>query len=394
MIFTRSETEIAQIMKEWLQCVNSGEAYGFGRSKAIFLDRDWRPELGFPLAGIYDNDPALVGRKIRGLPILPVDELRRRGGKIIVFASDYMSIRGQLTGLGLKEDYDFLPYNDLISLYMFYQKNLVFLGGGVGLVPTTHCTLNCLDCTNSIDKNRCRQHFSVTEIASSLKLLFERVHLVRHLGLVGGEPLLYPELAGLVEHIGQNYPDRYLSLIVITNGTIAPAADLLRAMGRYRGEFFISDYREAGIAGYAEKFDRTLSTLKENGLPYVIGDSNWQEYICDDGELANLSPGELIAHYNQCVSRARCVSLVETEKLYYCQAPWFAEQSGRAANISSGYLALGELKPNDPGDRLRLIRFYLGHCVGGYLPFCRYCRGQDPAYYLPAPKARQAQPKQ
>lgn len=389
MYFKEPNSKLADIMAGWFDHLDRGRLYGFGLSKAIGLDSVWLPDLAWPLAGIFDNDRRRWHTMSQGLEVLPPPPDFSGGPiKIVVFNADYPAVEAQLTAAGLREGFDFLPYNYLASMFMLLRKGRVFLAGGLSQIVTTQCTLNCEHCVSSINLMGRRRSFDLEDLKAGLALLFGRADYVRHLGFVGGEPLVHPHLTELVEFAGRRYAGRFLELVVITNGSIAPAPALLDQLREHSGRFLISDYRSAGIKGYDRRLAETLRRLEAGSIAYELVDKSWRKQICDCGCLDSLSRPELENHYRQCAVREQCAGLAEG-RLYYCPTPWFAEKSGRYANVSEAFLDLAQLRPDDADDRMSLVRHFQGHRPDGPPSFCRHCHGGDPAFLMPVPKARQ-----
>ena len=64
----------------------------------------------------------------------------------------------------------------------------------VEIVVTTHCNLNCKDCANLISSYKHPDHIDINIIKKSIHILLQLFDKIEVIGVLGGEPFLYPQL--------------------------------------------------------------------------------------------------------------------------------------------------------------------------------------------------------
>ena len=71
------------------------------------------------------------------------------------------------------------------------------------------------------------QDRKLDEIKRDLDAFFEWVDTVEDMNLLGGEPLLYPELVEVLQYIQNNYRDKIVDIYMFTNGMCNLSEELL-----------------------------------------------------------------------------------------------------------------------------------------------------------------------
>ena len=120
--------------------------FGFGRQgKKMYstLNRD------FNIVAIVDNSPQKQGKKIDEYTILSFEQAEEllHKYKIVVTTSQYyyQDIRKQLGKAGLKENIDYVMYQQFVTEWYYkYRNKINVLKTDISL--TTLCTLNCENC--------------------------------------------------------------------------------------------------------------------------------------------------------------------------------------------------------------------------------------------------------
>ena len=128
------------------------------------------------------------------------------------------------------------------------------------LVVSFRCNNRCKLCGVLAPYYETPLHFSGEELCKVVQAYFEVVTYVDKFTLSGGEPLLHPELAQVVEYL-KSYESQFGKLEIITNGKLLmnpELADVLR--GKANVQFLIDDY---GIN--SEQCRALEKQVKENG---------------------------------------------------------------------------------------------------------------------------------
>ena len=130
-----------------------------------------------------------------------------------------------------------------------------------------HCNLNCKGCSHfsNIQKKEFADLATFEKDISMLKKLFSEI---RRINLLGGEPLLHPELASFIQTTRTYYPDA--ELYITTNGLLIPQinAELIQTMKKCKVSFHITIYQP--ILQVKEKI---LKFLQDHQIAYTLIES-------------------------------------------------------------------------------------------------------------------------
>lgn len=144
-------------------------------------------------------------------------------------------------------------------------------------VQTTNlCTLKCRDCCACIPtvpaelKNNCSLEQMKRDIDKSSKI----IDGISACYLTGGEPFCNPELAGIIRYAWEKM--NVSQWVLVTNGTIVPSEDVLRALQDCHVIVRISDYGKL-----SSKKEELFATLKAWNITFFSRAADifpWTEY--------------------------------------------------------------------------------------------------------------------
>ncbi len=184
------------------------------------------------------------------------------------------------------------------------------------LVLTTRCTLNCESCNNLMQYFSTQTAYtcSFEGIIKTLDFLFKNVSSVRQLNILGGEPLIFKDLDKVIDYLNQE--EKVKAFNVVTNATIKPKEQLLKALFNARHKSFvnISDYSKTPNIHVKIQRDEIINILKEHKIQYFVrweNDSSWTEpgKIYKRGRDKN----GIIKNFKSCLMP--CVSVMSNECL-------------------------------------------------------------------------------
>ena len=253
--------------------------------------------------------------------------------------------------------------NEITDFYENHKMKLVKVDFDI----TTKCTLKCKYCSNLMPlfrKNNRHVEMSFEDFKQDIDALLNAVSEINVLQIIGGEPLLHPDLYKMTEYAASK--DEIKTVKIITNGTMLPNAKLLDTISRYNNKvyFYISTYsKDEEITGLL-KTEELQNLLKENNIKFqTMQDLQWDiecpltDYNYDETYLKQM--------FSSCVM-ATCLSVIN-HKLHIC------------AKCASG-TELGLFKANDyvnllnnPDLKQDLIDFYSKE----YFEVCKYCKRTD-----------------
>lgn len=189
---------------------------------------------------------------------------------------------------------------------------------------TSYCTLNCKLCMTGMPFIKNRRHVPVEEINDHLTRIFNIWDNAMRLNLLGGEPLMHPDVYEVTK-TALRYRDHIQEFRITTNGTIVPEdrlLELISACGR-SFSFVISNY-----GTLSKKFSSLMERLEFYKIPYRVdtyaGDNQYfggWVYL-GDYQYIGYSEEELCRNYFDCVARKDKFLVVYEGKVFQCAYPY------------------------------------------------------------------------
>lgn len=242
----------------------------------------------------------------------------------------------------------------------FYNKNelnIPFLEFSI----TTKCTLNCADCCALIPPFAKKGHINLN-FADFKKQLDAvcKVANIRHLVLLGGEPLINPELPEMVDYAAKK---ENISIIrITTNGTMLPSKKLLEAINNNpkRIYFYLSNYSANPELTSLLKYEQLKNVLHENNIKFQMVDSwNW---LKEEGMAKDASSDEKTKERMKNCYRIKC-SQILNGKFGICSKALGAKELGLLEDDSFIEVLNSQNLKQD------LINFYQQEIINA----CKYC---------------------
>lgn len=295
--------------------------FGPGRSGKVACER-WNmyDDDGYQLVGfISTRRPA--GDICMGLPVVRPEEVDQNA--VVIFCVSREDVPGLYERLWKHGVRKFFRYRDSAiptGETNFLSNECVRVDtcdkGTLGYVEmhvTDHCNLNCKGCTHyspifadnfpNLDKR-------LADIAR----LKEKVTNILVLRLMGGEPLLHPELPAFVGKVRELLPET--DLRIVTNGLLIPTAsdDLFEALRKNDIAVDVSEYAptkkirgqiEKKLSHHKIKYSIAAWDIKQAFLkPLSLSPSSKYEHFCFSNGCINLWEGKI----------ARCPSVMYLER--------------------------------------------------------------------------------
>ena len=161
-----------------------------------------------------------------------------------------------------------------------------------------HCNLNCKGCS-AIANIRKEQYVSVKEFEKDLIGLKRLYSGIKYFKLLGGEPLLHPDLTEFLKMARGYFPDA--ELVVHSNGLLVPEMEekTLKLMSEYAVKFIFTQYPVTGT-----KKRKIIQRLEQMDVTYEFMEPvyEFRKFINMKGDY---NPKEI---YKQC---CKCINLVE-----------------------------------------------------------------------------------
>lgn len=357
-----------------------------GRALAITL-------LRFHLfAGFIDNDPQKQRNGFFGQTVYSYDEYKSRKAEdlVVVAASiqNELEICEQLKQEGILYVCAGEFLQKILPSYLFLEKNILMMSLAQ-ICVTERCSLRCEKCAHAcFAVGGDAEDLSITEVKDSADVFFEKVDYIQEFVLIGGEPLLYSDLAEAVRYIGEKYRKKMGIFSITTNGTIVPNEKLLKECRKCDVFFRISNY-SVSVPKLAEKYERLAELFDREEISYYLGkaEEQWWDYGFTD-RLEPCDEEGLIRRFDECATPCR-----ETRngRLYFCVMARAVSDNLRLGIGQEDYLDLRSLPEGSEGRRV-LLEYNLGYSDKGYLSMCAKCRGKE-CVNFPVTAAKQMEKK-
>lgn len=329
------------------------------------------------VAGFIDNNPDKQGCELYGHTIYKLSEIKHgRDIGIIVAVSQFSrsAVIQQLEEAGYTENEDYFKIEPFLSAWYVYKYDKVYFTN-VSMLPSTACNLNCELCLNFNPYAAKADVRTLEQVKEDIDLFFGCVDYVMLFHVSGGEPLLYPHFADVMEYLGTRYRKQILTLRTVTNGTIVPSDELLMRLSKIDFEITVDDYRDA-VPDSKDNFDLLIQKLEKYHIKYEINKAeSWIDLAPTRTDHSMWTEEQLIEHFDNC---AQTWQELRDGKLYSCNYDGYATVAGINEEQKE---EIFDLRNFQPGQRKELVEFRLGYNGKGYTNLCKHCRG----FYLDNP---------
>ena len=185
---------------------------------------------------------------------------------------------------------------------------------------TQRCSLKCKACASLIPYIKDPVTYDKEELFVQMDRLFACVDTIHRFRLLGGEPLLHPEIGSIIDKAMAC--DKLNTVDVVTNGTIMPSDELLKHMKDSRFTLVVSDY-----GPYSKIIGEIAKACDAKGVRYEILEYEKNRHWIDMGRLEKRgrTERELKDQLRHCGNF--CRTLLEG-KMYYCPRAAFGPRLG------------------------------------------------------------------
>lgn len=342
------------------------------------------------IAGFIDNNKEKQKCGYLGIPVVSLEEIEcmdKTVGIIVTVSPDTrLPIMQQLMIKGFVQGQNVFTMEIFMSVYYAYEKNKVYFSS-ISFLPSTRCNLNCEACLNFTPYMDKFDERPWEQITADVDKFFDCVDYIMLFHISGGEPLLYPRIAELIEYIDDNYRNKIHFLRTVTNGTVLPRPELLEKISKHRIEITVDDYREA-VPESTDIFDNLLLMLEQYNIKYEINKAEqWIDLAPMTTRNEEWSEWRLGKQFDGCH-----VPWQELRggKLYSCN---YASYAVVAGIIEENEADTFDLKKYSDIELKELMEFRLGYNTRGYVEFCKRCSGYVDLNPNKVPPAKQMKRK-
>lgn len=325
---------------------------------------------------LIDNNGGLQGKTSYGYEIFSPDKLYSEKSEIkiiICSLSDEIikDIPKQIESMNLKANWTTFIMQEIITPLIYQESGKVELYVN-SIIVTTKCTQMCKHCSTMVPYIKNRENHTINEIKQWVENYFNVVDYVRLINIYGGEPLVHPELAAIIEYILQ-FKNRFEDLIMTTNATILPSKKVLELCSKYKILYQISDY--------GNMHENFLKVLEEYNIPYMVRNiDNWYELFNKHRKVNEI---EAIDTYNKCYYSKYHPQLYKNI-VFSCPIVKGLYASDRKEYFSENdYFKFSDNTKSNNDLKEEFIDFINGNFIKGYISACESCFGTNKEYVVP-----------
>lgn len=344
--------------------------YGFGWEASRCIDKLIKD---FNIPFIIDNNPAKEGTMYKGIPILSwnasKDNINNRKIVVTTRYRQYCKIAKILEGEGYVYGMDFCNIKEFMPEWYWKNKGECCLYT-VDMTVSAKCNFKCKYCNMFMPYYKTDVRYSLNDLEMNIDQFFKVIDYVCYIGFIGGEPLLFGQLAELIEYIKLHYPDKVDNFTIHTNGSMKPSEKLINIIKKYNITVAISDY---GVQSPCrDKMLDTIECLQKQGIYTDVRTSlEWRD-VGFPQNPCNFKDDEIQEHMQSCSADWRGIN---DGKFYYCNIAWSAEKAGLTKLEPNDYLVISDLAKDKNNAKESLLKLSEGYFEKGYMSFCKKCGG-------------------
>lgn len=324
------------------------------------------------IIGIIDKNSKKQGEKIQNYQIFTPEALKELNPDVAIFAvkNNAHNIYPKIE-VFLQKEYP----NIYLSKNIFPpkitckpdipQKHLERFS--VHLVE--HCNLNCKGCNNFSPLAE-KKFANLESYENDIKRIAELTNKkLKRINLIGGEPLLHPNLIEFLRVSREHLPNT--RLIILTNGILLPTLgeDFWNACNKYNIAIEVTKYP------IKVDFDKIEEIAKRYDVEYG--------YFCNTGTVTKTSNSypidvngkqDMVSSFKSCECANNCIFLKDG-RLYTCAIASNIEHFNKHFGYNVPLTEKDSIDIYKAKDEKQIMKF-----LAKPIPFCKYCNVKDRVY--------------
>lgn len=221
---------------------------------------------------------------------------------------------------------------------------------------TTRCTMRCKECCNFIQYYERSYDLNFETIKTQIGRLVEASDGIKKLRILGGEPLLHPELNKILDYCIGVAKIEWIE--IVTNGTIIPDKEVFECLKDSKCSLYISNY-----GAMSTKKETLCKELINYRIPFRMEKDNaWWAPLGGISSFGRTKE-ELVELKRKCLTD--CISLFNG-KLYICPKAAHGDDLGIFSLQDSEYVVLEDDYRINRSNIYKLLNI-------GYITACDYC---------------------
>ena len=186
----------------------------------------------------------------------------------------------------------------------------------MAFVLSLKCTLSCTHCgqfINTYEQQNKAKHIPLEQLKHDIDRFFDHIDTVGFVSVIGGESLLHPDFAEVINHI-MTKPN-FGVLGVTTNGVCKLTEVNLSALKNSRTRLIFSDYTTVLTDKQKSLFERNVKKAREYGVNVTVGAPVWAEP--PSLQSMGFNESEMTHMKTHCNSHKTCQT-IQNGRLYPC----------------------------------------------------------------------------
>ena len=312
------------------------------------------------LVGFIDNKR---NGSIEDYPVCKIDTILSCNVVVVITMDNHFNVcdvYNQLRELGFQYIYWFMNWEDTDHHADFLAEECLNCARwGKTVLPrlemhiADHCNLNCKGCTHYAPIFE-EQYADFDNVIQSVEILKRKLSNIAVLSILGGEPLLNPELPLYVEKLHELLPDSCIQ--IVTNGLLILKLDaaILECISRNGVIVRISEYKPTH-----KIIDKIEDRLQEYKITYRI-----HPYDAKQKFVKPLSLSENSIYPKKCISDG-CVN-IWNGKIARCPSLMFIEKFNEIFGVNLPKQGIMQLEDCPSGAELL-------KALQQEVPLCKHC---------------------
>ena len=216
------------------------------------------------------------------------------------------------------------------------------------LVLTTRCSLRCESCNNLMQYFDTKNAYtcSVDKILATLRTLCEVVDSVVYVRIIGGEPLLFKDIAKVAQALENE--SKIKSFDIVTNGTIMPDSALLEVLARSQKSWVsISDYSTSPNLKAKLRIPELAQVFKARNIAHhILWQSEGSSWF-DPGKIYKRGRDKegIVKNFKACMMP--CVSMMSNESFAFRANLGGGQEHSVRDNMSESHLTSNTTKSTE-----------------------------------------------
>lgn len=327
-----------------------------------------------------DRDTTKQGSKYFGKRVIAptqfYDEFAKHYGIVVMCISEAnnMEVWNQFEQNGMIRRfhaYSVFEFHRYMSLFLYYRNQKIYLHL-IDMFVHTNCNINCKNCFIQTYRG-VRKKISISDLKHNIDLVFAKADFIGIVVFGIGDAFFgAEELEYAIKYITENYSERFMTVELVTNGTIIPKESLLECIKNEKVRIAVDDYRD-NVELARKNYEKVIKALQDNNVNFS---SLKREYWYESNfglERTGETQEQLCSKYWNCINEAKGFPYIgykdNSNKMYSCVFQTINSYLNLVEEVEDDGIDLAMAEP------IEIIEFLLGYTPKGYLTACANCKG-------------------